>query len=305
MLEVSVVMSVFNGASSLDRTMRSILQQDGCDFELVVIDDGSTDATSAMLDAYAGQDARVRVVHQPNTGLTRALAHGCALARGRYIARHDCGDESLPGRLARQARILRDHPDAVMVGSATSFIGPQQELLYTVRRSGDELHDGLGVLHPRRLAGPPHHGATMFVREAYERAGGYRSAFRVAQDIDLWLRLWELGRCIGDPVTGLLAQLEAGGISSRRRADQLRLVEVAVECAQLRRRGEDEQRALLSAQTASDARGTRAPVQRAAFFYFVGCCLRKTDPPAARRYFRLALREHPMHLRSLVRLVLT
>lgn len=304
MVEVSVVMSVYNGASSLDRTMRSILGQQGCDFELIVVDDGSTDETGPMLDAYARrQDSRVRVVRQANAGLTRALAQGCGLARGRFIARQDCGDESLPGRLARQASILRENPDAVMVGSAASFMGPARELLYTVSRTGDELHAGLGVLHPRRLVGPPHHGATMFVREAYECAGGYRPTFWVAQDIDLWLRLWERGRCIGDPVIGLLAQLDAGGISSRRRADQLRLVEIAVECARLRRRGEDETPALLRAGAPEAARSGRG--QRAAFFYFVGCCLRKSDPAAARRYFGLAFREHPIHLRSLVRMLLT
>jgi hypothetical protein len=237
--------------------------------------------------------------------LTRALARGCALAKGRYIARHDCGDESLPGRLARQQRILRESPDAVMVGSAAAFMGPAQELLYTVSRTGNELHEGLGAPCARSLVGPPHHGATMFVREAYERAGGYRPPFWVAQDIDLWLRLWELGRCMGDPVPALRAQLDAGGISTLRRADQLKLVRVAVECARLRRQGKDETRALAGAQAPQRARNKRVAVQHASFLYFVGCCLRKTDPPAARRYFRLALREHPVHLRSLVRMLLT
>jgi hypothetical protein len=192
-----------------------------------------------------------------------------------------------------------------MVGSAASFNGPAGELLYTVSRTGDELHEGLGVLHARRLVGPPHHGATMFVREAYERAGGYRPEFWVAQDIDLWLRLWELGRCIGDPVVGLHAQLEPGGISSIRRADQLKLVHVAVACARLRRQGKDETPVLRRAGTPQALRSKPGPAQRASFFHFVGCCLRKTDPQAARRYFRLAIREQPAHLRSLVRMLLT
>lgn len=301
MPDVSVVMGVYNGAASLAATLDSVLAQEGCDFEFVVVDDGSTDATPAILRAYAARDRRLRVVTQPNTGLTRALVHGCAQAQGEFIARQDCGDRSLPGRLARQCAILRARADAVMVGSAVRFLGPGGEPLFVTARQADELHEGLSRLDVGQLKGPPHHGATMFRRAAYERAGGYRSAFVVAQDIDLWLRLAESGLCIGDPEPAYEAVMEAGSISSRRRADQFRLATLAIECAKRRRRGESDA-ALLGESRAAPARPRSNPrLERARFFYFIGACLKPSDPQTARHYFRRSFREHPLMLKGLLR----
>ena len=81
--EVSVVMSVYNGASHLAATMDSILSQEGVELEFIVVNDGSTDKTGEILDDYAQRDSRVRVIHQENTGLTRALIRGCDAATRR------------------------------------------------------------------------------------------------------------------------------------------------------------------------------------------------------------------------------
>src|SRR5262245_6785124 len=97
--EVSVVMSVYNGASNLPATINSILSQEGVALEFIVVNDGSTDKTGEILDDYARRDNRVRVIHQKNTGLTRGLIRGCDAARGEFIARQDAGDISLPERL--------------------------------------------------------------------------------------------------------------------------------------------------------------------------------------------------------------
>src|SRR6266849_2533233 len=104
MIAISVVMSVHNGAATLARTLDSILQQTEPRFELIAIDDGSTDSTSEILTSYAEQDARIRMISQPNAGLTRSLIRGCSLARASIIARHDCGDTSLPSRFEKQLR---------------------------------------------------------------------------------------------------------------------------------------------------------------------------------------------------------
>ena len=76
--DVSVVMSVYNGAAALRTTLDSVLAQDDCDFEFVVVNDGSTDDSGSILDAYAARDLRLRVIHQANTGLTPAVIRGCA-----------------------------------------------------------------------------------------------------------------------------------------------------------------------------------------------------------------------------------
>src|SRR5262245_30164988 len=95
--EVSVMMSVYNGASHLAATLDRILSQEGVALEFIVVNDGSTDKSSQILNDYAQRDSRLRVIHQENTGLTRALIRGCDAARGEFIARNDAGDISLPG----------------------------------------------------------------------------------------------------------------------------------------------------------------------------------------------------------------
>jgi glycosyltransferase involved in cell wall biosynthesis len=298
-------MSVFNGGASLPATVESILSQEGCEFEFVVVNDGSTDQSGHWLDDRARQDRRLRVIHQRNTGLTRALIRGCAEARGEFIARQDCGDVSLPGRLQRQREILVSRPEVAMSGGAVRFVGPANESLFEVARPGESLHEGLAVLDLHRIEGPPHHGATMFRASAYRTVGGYRSDFVVAQDIDLWLRLCEIGLCIGDDAIVYQAKLEPGSISMRRRPEQFQLASLAIACAKLRRQGRNDA-ALLNGQSLppSTARTATRAMDRARFYYFVASCLRKTDRNASRRYHWMAVREWPWFAKSWLRLVL-
>jgi glycosyltransferase involved in cell wall biosynthesis len=305
-VDVSIVMGVYNGMATLEETLRSILGQQGdARLEVIVVDDGSTDGSGELLDAWARGDPRLCVIHQANAGLTRALIRGCGQARGEFIARHDCGDTSLPGRIDRQWQLLRSHPQAMLTACAVEFIGPAGEPLFTTSRPGESLHEGLGVLDAGRVQGPPHHGATMFRRAAYEQAGGYRAFFSVAQDIDLWLRLRELGQCIGDAQAGYRARIEAGSISSLRREDQFRMAHVAIQCAIERRAGRGDA-ACLAARPAAPVAAPRRDVraEKAKFLYFVGSCLARTNPDAARRYFWQAFRARPLMLKSLLRVAL-
>lgn len=301
--QVSVVMSVYNGAGNLSETLDSVLSQEDCDFELVVVDDGSTDATANILDGYAMRDKRLRVIHQENTGLTRALIRGCAEARGEFIARQDAGDISLPSRLQKQSGFLREHADAVMTGCAVQFTGPLHEPLYVTSKPMLELDAGFRVLDIDRLSGPPHHGGTMFRREAYQKAGGYRATFVVAQDIDLWLRLSELGKCLGMAEVLYQARLEAGSISSRRRDEQFRSGTLALECARARRAGGDDSDLLDTYVPTLTPKKTVDSFEKARFHYFIASCLNEHDRSAAKRYYRAVLKENPFHLKALFRLI--
>ena len=299
---VSVVMSVYNGADTLPETLRSVLEQTGCDFELIVVDDGSTDGSGDMLDRWSARDSRLRILHQENTGLTRALIRGCAAARGELIARQDAGDRSLPGRLAVQHRYLSAHPDTVLVSCGTRFSGPDGETLYEVTRAGEELSEGLARLDVNRITSTPHHGATMFRRDAYGAAGGDRETFWAAQDLDLWLRLAELGGCWGLSPILYEARLEPNSISMCRRDEQFRAAALAIECALHRRNGQDESTLLAAGYTQGGlGPASQARQRKSDFYYFVGSCLRKRSPEAARRYFDLALKENPLFLRAMLR----
>jgi glycosyltransferase involved in cell wall biosynthesis len=112
---VSVVLSVKNGGRDLPRALGTILNQSFTDFELIAINNGSTDATRSYLDSIG--DPRVRVFHQEDAGLAGAFHHGISLARGRYIARQDHDDLADPSRIGKQVAFLDAHPDHALVGT--------------------------------------------------------------------------------------------------------------------------------------------------------------------------------------------
>jgi glycosyltransferase involved in cell wall biosynthesis len=300
---VSVVMSIYNGASSLSSTMDSILSQEDVDFEFIVVNDGSTDRSGAILDDYVRRDDRVRVIHQENTGLTRALIRGCAEARGKYIARQDAGDFSLPGRLARQFTLLESNSDVVMTSCGTRFVGPEGEFLYEIVQQGDELQQGLEQLRADRIRGPSSHPSTMFHRTAYQAVGGYRPQFQVAQDLDLWMRLAEVGSCIATPEVFYQACLTLGAISHARRREQLKVASTILQCAAIRRSGGDE-KSILQQFMRDDHEAMRLwiprSLQNAHFYYFVGSLLRQKQPARARMYYQRALKSWLLHPRALL-----
>lgn len=298
--EVSVVMAVYNGAENLARTLDSVLGQEDCDFEFIVVNDGSVDGSGLILDRYAARDKRLRVIHQENAGLTRSLIRGCTAAHGDFIARQDADDISMPGRLTEQCGFLRAHPEAVLVASTVRFLAPAGEWMFDVAPPPQVTI----ALEKSDLRLPPL-VATCFRRDAYMRAGGFRPVFAVAQDSDLWLRLLEIGACNGLDRVHYQATMTPGGISSRRRGEQLRLAALALECARRRRLGQEDAD-LIAAYEPHPAQRTRARARdRAGFHYFIGSCLRLHDPAAARRYFNLALRDNPFHLKALARRLLS
>jgi glycosyltransferase involved in cell wall biosynthesis len=309
--EVSVVMSVYNGAPSLRETMDSVLSQEGIDLELVVVNDGSTDATGEILAEYTSRDSRVNVLAQENQGLTRALIAGCAQGRGKYIARQDCGDVSLPGRFACQRDILNANPAAVMVSCATRFVGPSDEELYTIAQLSNELEEGLEQLTVEKI-GPSHHGSTMFRRSTYKQVGGYRAEFPVGQDVDLWIRLSELGQCLAIPDVLYQAKWAPGSISATRRHEQIRAANSIRACAVARRAGKSEADVLrrweseLAALRAQLARARRRGMatERARFYYFVARTLRRTRPDRSRLYYWKSIRSRVLYAPAWAGLIL-
>lgn len=297
---VSVVMGVYNAAPTLVASLDSILAQQGVEFEFIVVDDGSTDATAALLAARAVSDPRLRVVRQSNAGLTRALVAGCALARGRYIARQDADDVSLPGRLRAQAQYLEAHEDDVLVGCDYELVGPGGELLRVHRGATDGASDLLDR-HGRAVPGP-HHGTVMFRRDAYERVGGYRPAFYFAQDIDLWSRLLEVGGLgyVGEVLCRV--SFDPRSITGRHRAAQQRLRQLILEGATARRAGgSDAAYVSQAAALGPQASGAGAsPTERTQIdaAYFIGSCLFDRADGRARRYLLRVVRDRPGHWRA-------
>lgn len=304
---VSVVMGVYNGAEHLAATVQSVLAQENVALELVVVDDASTDDTPDILARFARGDPRVRVLpHEENRGLTRALMAGCAAARAPLIARQDAGDLSHPRRLATQKAMLDACSQVLFVSCATQYVGPELERLWVAPPSGIALQPAT-VLHlssPGVLAdGPTHHGAVMFRRDAYLRAGGYRAAFRFAQDFDLWFRFAELGQFQITPEVLYTARIMPESISGVARAQQQRLAALSRATLEARQRGESEEPILAKAAAVQQVRGRPSRRTRAAGLYFIGEALRRNRDPRARRYLRQALAAWPISTRTWARMV--
>jgi len=193
---VSVLMPVYNASRYLPDAVTSILEQTFTDFEFVIVDDGSTDGSSAILDRFAARDSRIRILRRPNTGIVGALNDGLALCKADLIARMDADDIAMPQRLGLQVDYLREHPDCLLVGSRVLLIDPDgspirewiEELTHEQIDHG-HLHRGWPVVHP----------TVMMRREAVQRVGGYREQYKTLEDLDLFLRLAEVGRLANLP----------------------------------------------------------------------------------------------------------
>jgi len=189
---VSVVVRVYNAERHLREAVESVLAQTFADFELLAIDDGSNDASVAILESYG--DPRIRIVSQPNGGKIAAAQRGLAEARGRYVAILDADDRSAPERIARQVAYLEMHPDVVMVGSALGIIDERGARIGVRRYPGDDaaIRKAIAVYNPFG------HSTLVYRRDAARGAGGYDPRF-VLEDWDLSLRLMRAGRVANLP----------------------------------------------------------------------------------------------------------
>lgn len=306
--EVSVVMSVYNGADSLPATLQSVLGQQGCRFEFVVVNDGSSDESGRILDEWAARDARLRVIHQANTGLTRALIYGCAEARGEFIARQDCGDISLPGRLAAQVASMRANRELAFVSCRTRYATEDGQFLYEHGGSGQAVLPMWVIDLTQRhgaLDGPSHHGSVMFRASAYTSAGGYRAAFYYGQDWDLWYRLAEQGTFQMLPGVYYEAHLAVGDISMNNKTRQELIGQQSLRALHLRQAGESDRPALeAAAHIRPGAPGMRRPKGTWRGAYFLGECLRRNgNHKAARSYLLEAAKGNPFYFKAWLRLL--
>lgn len=189
---ISVLLPAYNCASTLAEAAQSILSQTERDFELIIVNDGSTDGTGDVLAALSAEDARVRAVHQANGGIVKALNAGLALARGEFVARMDADDRSHPERFASQVAHLRAHPDCVCVGTLFRLMDAQGQITSVQKPIRNFRQTDLRQLPPHIATLP--HPSIMLRREVLQRIGGYRQGFSHAEDADLFLRLAEVGQ---------------------------------------------------------------------------------------------------------------
>lgn len=228
---VSVLMASRNGSRFLGEALESLRAQSWRRLEIVVVDDGSTDETPAILERFARSHAATRVLRSEGIGLAGALARAATQARGELFARHDDDDRSDPRRVEEQVSFLLGHPEIGLVGTGASLIDERGEVVARVPVPTTAAR----IRATLRRAPPFVHGSVLIRREVYERAGGYRTAFQATQDYDLWLRIPRDAGLANLAAPLYQWRLHAGGVFSRARETQLRYQALARAFADERR----------------------------------------------------------------------
>ena len=218
---VSVVISAYNARRYLAEAMESVLAQTFHDFEVIVVDDGSTDDTKKILDGFAARDNRIRVISRPNKGLTVSLNEALAAVRAPLIARMDADDVALPDRFAKQVQYLAEHPDIICISSAVELIDPFGVHIGVLTPPAD--HAAIDASLLKGNGGAIVHPAAMMRTDIVRQVGGYQEKYNNSEDLDLWLRLAEVGKLANLPDTLLKYRRDLGSVSHTKRDNQLRM----------------------------------------------------------------------------------
>jgi glycosyltransferase involved in cell wall biosynthesis len=241
MMFVSVIMPVYNGEAFLREAIESVLAQTHRDFELVAVDDGSTDASPAILAAFAAADLRVRVITQRNCGGARARNRALQEARAEWVINLDCDDIFLPNRIERQLAFLTACPDVKVFACRAFYINRKGRVFgktkcepFTTRREFERYYESglpLGI----------NHSAVAMHRATILEVGGYRCEFEGAEDLDLWNRVAERGHLVLQQDEALLKyRIHDTSVMASRTRQSWEVGDWAIACMRARRAGRPE-----------------------------------------------------------------
>lgn len=286
---VSVLIPAYNAADFLQEAVESVLSQTMDDLELIVLDDGSTDNTRAILERLAATDPRMRVISRPNKGASQSRNELIEAARAPILAMMDADDICMPDRLERQLARLEADPELVAVSANCLMIDPEGRPIRT-----NDLPPDHETIEARHLEMPPNcamaHPALMVRRAALERIGGYHHDYLWAEDVDLYLRLGEIGKLANLEEVLLNYRLHPKSVGHANRRKQ---IESAIRAGQRarERRGLPPYDELLDPSAVVAAEETGGAAQRWGWWALAGGHL-----DSSRYYARKALLENPLSM---------
>jgi glycosyltransferase involved in cell wall biosynthesis len=207
---ISVLLPAYNAERYLRGAIDSILAQTFSDFELLALDDGSSDQSLSILREYESKDSRVRVTSRENRGLVSSLNELISESRGRYLARMDADDICSQKRFEKQYGFLESNADHVVVGGCVQLVNRGGLPIRIV--DNPLTHDGIDQSN---LGGRTAiwHPTALIRKDAMLNVGGYREEFQHAEDLDLWLRLGEVGKLANVPDIVLRYRLHDDSVS--------------------------------------------------------------------------------------------
>jgi glycosyltransferase involved in cell wall biosynthesis len=186
---ITVLMPAYNCEKYIREAMDSILNQTFRDFEFLIINDGSTDGTEAIIRSY--NDPRIRLINKKNGGVSCALNTGLKNAKGRYIARFDADDICYPTRLQEQYKFMKEHPDYVLIGSDADYVSHTGEFIFSYESTGHSNEE----IQERILDRNPFiHSVVFFVKDIIVECGGYDLKAHTFEDHLLWVKVVKKGK---------------------------------------------------------------------------------------------------------------
>jgi len=194
-VKVTVLMPAWNAAGYIAEAIHSVLEQTFTDYELLIINDGSTDDTLNEIKKFA--DPRIRIIGQSHQGIAAALNKGLEEAKGKYIARFDADDICFPDRLKIQYEIMEANPDYILIGAEAEYVTESGEYIFTMKYPA---YSDSGIRRLSPTICPFSHVTVMYKKDEVITAGGYNSYAYTFEDHLLWLKLITNGKVCNLPI---------------------------------------------------------------------------------------------------------
>ena len=185
--QISVVMTTYNRANIIPGAIHSILNQTFKDFELVIVNDGSSDGTQTVLEQHARKDPRIRVVFQKNRGLAGARNYGVRYAKGKYIAFMDDDDKSHPQRLEKQFEYLMQNPEKNACICLKNVNPDIVKIKKTIFNIGIKKKDKDNIKFPPFIL----NATTLIKKTVFDQCGGFDEFFVITEDYEFTLRFFK------------------------------------------------------------------------------------------------------------------
>jgi glycosyltransferase involved in cell wall biosynthesis len=287
--KITVLMPAYNAGKYICEAIESVLQQTHRNFELLIVNDGSTDNTVRVVLSF--NDPRIVLVNKEHEGIAQALNTGLRLSDSHYIARFDADDICMPDRLEKQFNFLEDHPDYVLTGSDAEYILENGEYLFSfkcIAHSNEEIHNNMYVYCPFI------HSSVMYKKHEVIKAGGYNANAHNFEDYLLWTALAKMGKMqnLREPLIKVRFNPASATIDEKWRGERFRkLKRAATTRGGITREEGDELLAIIKKQDISK-------IKEGA--YHALCCKKfladNYQPTKARMHVRKAIGIRPLRL---------
>ena len=236
-------MPAYNASAFIREAVDSILAQTFGDFELIILNDGSTDDTQAIVESY--DDERIRLVNKVNSGVASTLNEGLKLAKGEFIWRHDADDISLPQKLERQIQFMEEHPEFDLCATQIAFMTERGKVAWDKRQPKTAWFQEQPFreifFEDFNPYSPVTHATVLLRRDSEVLSSGFRTAFKTAEDVDLWLRALHQSRLVVLADCDYLVRLSGGSATAVHGWKNHFYRELAKEFYLVRQKGEQDQ----------------------------------------------------------------